>query len=88
MKLSTLNKIARLIHSELRREDSRTCNQMWADLERAAGTARSKREAAYLIATEVFDLIDEEDEDRRKINDILCQFDGAWMPTREEETAA
>lgn len=84
MKTSTLHKIARQIHSDLRRVERRTVNEMNADLEAAAGDAKSKREAAYLIATEVFDLIDDEDEDRRRIDSILYQFDGSWTPNREE----
>lgn len=84
MKISTLHKIARQIYDLRRIVERRSVNEMTADLEAAAGDAKSNREAAYLIMTEVFDMIDDEDEDRRKINDILSQFDGSWMPTREE----
>jgi hypothetical protein len=83
MKISTLHKIAREIHNQRGIVERRTVNQMTTDLEFAAGDAKSKREAAYLIMTEVFDMIDEEDEDRRRIDSILSGFEGTWMPSRE-----
>lgn len=84
MKISTLHKIARQIHDERRIVERRSVNEMTADLEYAAGDAKSKREAAYLIMTEVFDMIDDEDEDRRRIDGILSGFEGSWTPNREE----
>jgi ribosomal protein S7 len=84
MKSSTLHKIARQIHDSRRIVERRTVNEMTAALESAAGDAKSKREAAYLIMTEAFDMIDDEDEHRRRIDDILSGFEGSWMPAREE----
>jgi hypothetical protein len=84
MKFATLNQIARQIEKETRRELPWTVHEMIDQLKLAAGGATNKREAAYLIATEVFGLIDEEDEDRRRINSILSMFDGEWKPEREE----
>ena len=52
-------------------------------LEWAAGEAKTQREAAFLIMTEVFDMIDDDDEDRRKIDSILSEFPGEWQPARE-----
>ena len=88
MKISTLHKIARKIHSSIGTVEKRTVNQMTEAIDHAASDATTQREAAYLIATEVFDLIDHEDEDRRRIDSILSEFPGTWQPAREEAPTA
>lgn len=83
MKISTLHKIARTIHASRRIIEKRSSREMTEALEWAAGEAKTQREAAFLIMTEVFDMIDDDDEDRRKIDSILSEFPGEWQPARE-----
>ena len=82
MKISTLHRIAHRIHSVLGRREKRSVDEMTEALTLAAGETATQREAAYLIATEVFDLIDHHDEDRRMIDRILGELPGQWQPER------
>lgn len=85
MKISTLHHIARHIHNSRRIVEKRTTHEMTEALTLAAGDATSKRQAAYLIATEVFDMDDtpfEDGGDRRHIDRILADFPGTWQPDR------
>lgn len=83
IKHATLDKIARHIRKKLAFVETRSRDEMYAAIDEAASHAKSQREAAYLIATEVFDFIDHEDHDRRKINDILSDYEGQWQPNRQ-----
>lgn len=82
MKNSTLHTIAHHIRKELRREVRATVDEMTETLQWHCAEAKSKREAAYIIMTEVFELIDDENEDRNRINSILSQYPGEWEPIR------
>lgn len=86
MKISTLHKIARKVHATLNRIEKRTVNEMSEAITLAASEATTQRKAAYIIATEVFGLLDHADEDRRKIDNILGDFPGTWQPDRTEAT--
>ena len=82
MKTSTLHKIARHIYRVRGIVERRTNHEMTDVLEWHAGEATSKREAAYIIMTEVFEMQDDPDEDRPMIDRILSDFPGTFTPTR------